>query len=203
MSETETQDMAAPDVDVQGKGLNEGRGVDQPTASSAVPTDDSFTAQPEKQLNPGDPNLVGAAPPAEKKSMVDKVKDLFGGVKKDHHHSPHSSAGSGVGATPESSPYGTTSGDGFTGHSLDPTGPPVGNDFGKDEGHKKASSGAPGPWPHPTNPRGETNAHGGATLTDNQGHLNPGPQEDSVKKEGFLSKIMDKLHNLKSPKNKQ
>lgn len=52
--------------------------------------------------------------------------------------------------------------------------------------------------PQPTNPTGVTNAQGGAILGDH-GNLHEGPRDDTVKKEGFVSKIMDKLH---SPKGK-
>lgn len=51
----------------------------------------------------------------------------------------------------------------------------------------------------PTNPTGMTNAQGGAVLGDHHGNVHQGPRDDTVKKEGFVSKIMDKLH---SPKNK-
>jgi hypothetical protein len=50
-----------------------------------------------------------------------------------------------------------------------------------------------------TNPTGVTNAQGGAVLGDNQGNVHEGPRDDIEKKEGFVSKIMDKLH---SPKGK-
>ena len=51
----------------------------------------------------------------------------------------------------------------------------------------------------PTNPTGVTNAQGGAVLADHQGIVHEGPRDDTEKKEGFMSKIMDKLH---SPKGK-
>jgi hypothetical protein len=51
----------------------------------------------------------------------------------------------------------------------------------------------------PTNPTGVTNAQGGAVLGDHQGNVYEGPRDDIEKKEGFVSKIMDKLH---SPKGK-
>lgn len=198
--------MATADVNVNGRDYNENRGLGQPAPSSAVPSDGKHTAQPERGLEPGNPNLTGGTPPAEKKGMADKVKGLLGGVRKGHHNKTGSAVGSGVGHTPESSPYGTAAGNEYTGHSLDPTAAPVGNNFrqeGRNDENKKTLSGSPGPWPHPTNPRapmGHTNAHGGATLSDEHGNLHPGPQADSVKKEGFLSKIMDKLHTPRSPK---
>lgn len=59
-----------------------------------------------------------------------------------------------------------------------------------------------GGWPHPTDPRtvpgGVTNDQGGAVLTDAHGNLAEGPRDDNVKKEGFMGKIMDKLHSPKS-----
>lgn len=54
-------------------------------------------------------------------------------------------------------------------------------------------------YPQPTNPTGVTNAQGGAVLGDHHGNAHQGPRDDTVKKEGFVSKIMDKLH---SPKGK-
>jgi len=53
--------------------------------------------------------------------------------------------------------------------------------------------------PQPTNPTGVTNEQGGAALGDPHGNVHEGPRDDNVKKEGFMSKIMDKLH---SPKGK-
>ena len=194
--------MATADVNVNGRDYNDGRGLGQPAPSSAVPADGLHTAQPERELKTGNPNLVGSAAPAEKKGIADKVKGLLGGVMKGHQNTTGSAVGSGVGNTPESSPYGTAAGNEFTGHSLDPTAAPVGNNFRQDENKKTTL----GPWPHPTNPRypmGHTNADGGATLTDEHGNLHPGPQQDSVKKEGFFSKIMDKLHSPRSPKSEQ
>lgn len=186
---------------------NEDRGVGQPAPWSAEPSDGLHTAQPERGLEPGNPNLTGATPTAEKKGMADKVKGLLGSVMKGHQSKTESAVGSGVGHTPESSPHGTAASNEYTGHSaLDPTAAPAGNNFrqeGRRSENKKTSSGSPGPWPHPTNPRspmGHTNTHGGATLTDEHGNLQQGPQADSVKKEGFMSKIMDKLHSPRSPK---
>jgi hypothetical protein len=39
---------------------------------------------------------------------------------------------------------------------------------------------------------------GTTTFTDSQGNLQEGPREDNVKKEGLMSKIMDKLHHNSS-----
>lgn len=181
------------------------RGLDQPTATSAVPSDGAHTTQPERGLEPGDSNLIGAKPAAEKQGIADKVKGLLGGVMKGRHDRAGSGSGSGVGSgvghSSESTPHGTAAhANEYTGHTLDPTAVPAGSNFDQ----KKGSSGSsPGPWPHPTNPRahtGHTNAHGGATLSDEHGNLHPGPESDSVKKEGFISKIMDKLHSPRSPK---
>jgi hypothetical protein len=169
----------------------EERGVGQPADKSALPTGDSYTSQPERNLQPGDPNLVGGAPPAEKKGMAEKVKGLFGGMKKGHHEDTHSAVGSGVGHTPESSPYGTGSGDEYTGRSLDPTGAP-----GRDGEFRDEDASDEG-VPHPTNPQGVTNEQGGAALTDEHGNLKPGPHQNAVKREGVLSKIKDKLHGSK------
>jgi hypothetical protein len=187
--------MAMATADARGRDYNENRELDEPTLTSAVPSEGTHTTQPERGLEPGNPNLVGAKPAAEKQGVADKVKGLLGGVMKGHHNKTGSPVGSGVGHTPESASE-------YTGHSLDPTAAPVGNNFSQ-EGDKKTISGSPGPWPHPTNPRaptGHTDAHGGATLSDEHGNLHPGPKADSVKKEGFLSKIMDKLHSPRSPK---
>lgn len=191
--------MADADVDFKGRESNEDRGLGQPSPTSAVPAEGAFTEQPERDLKPGNPSLVGAAPPAAKKGMVDRVKGLFEGVKKGHHGQQTTSAvGSGVGHTPDSSPYGTAAHNPeFTGHSLDPTAAPAGNNF------KPQGARSPGPWPHPTNPRspaGHTNSQGGAVLADEHGNVHPGPREDSAKKEGFLSKIKEKLHSPRSPK---
>lgn len=196
------------DVYVNGRDYNDSRGLEQPAPSSGVPSDGLHTVQPERGLEPGNPNLSGAAPQVEKKGMADKVKGLLGGVMKGHHDKTGSAVASSVGHTPESSLHGTGAGNEYTGHSLDPTAAPVGNNFrqqGSNDENKRTRSGSPGPWPHPTNPRSpmrHTNAHSGATLSDDRGNLQPGPQEDSVKKEGFLSKIMDKLHSPRSPKSK-
>ncbi len=38
-------------------------------------------------------------------------------------------------------------------------------------------------------------AAGPTTFTDSQGNLQEGPRDDNVKKEGLMSKIMDKLHH--------
>lgn len=66
-------------------------------------------------------------------------------------------------------------------------------------GYDQAASGDPQPQPQPMNPTGATNAEGGAVLQDHHGKVHEGPRDDTVKKEGFVSKIMDKLH---SPKGK-
>jgi hypothetical protein len=62
-------------------------------------------------------------------------------------------------------------------------------------------TGLPNPFagPQPTNPTGVTNSEGGAVLGDQHGNVYEGPRDDNEKKEGFVSKIMDKLH---SPKGK-
>lgn len=39
---------------------------------------------------------------------------------------------------------------------------------------------------------------GATTVTDSQGNLQEGPRDDNVKKEGLMSKIMDKLHHNSS-----
>ncbi len=41
-------------------------------------------------------------------------------------------------------------------------------------------------------------AAGATTFTDSQGNLQEGPRDDNVKKEGLMSKIMDKLHHNSS-----
>lgn len=41
-------------------------------------------------------------------------------------------------------------------------------------------------------------AAGATTVTDSQGNLQEGPRDDNVKKEGLMSKIMDKLHHNSS-----
>lgn len=60
-------------------------------------------------------------------------------------------------------------------------------------GGRRSSDQSPSAWPRPTNPTAVTNTNGGATLTDHQGHVQEGPRDDSVKKEGFLAKIKEKL----------
>lgn len=185
-------------TDVHGREVNENRGLDEPTVTSAAPSGGTHTTQPERGLEPGSPSLAGAKPAAEKQGMADKVKGFLGGIMKGHHNK----TGSPAGHAPESTPHGAAATNEYTGHSLDPTAAPVGDNF-KQEGDKKTRSGSPGPWPHPTDPRvrtGHTEAHGEATLSDEHGNQHPGPQADSVKKEGFLSKIMDKLHSPRSPK---
>ena len=173
-------------------------GIGQPANTSALPTRDNRTSQPERDLQPGDPNLVGGAPAEKKKGMAEKVKGLFHGMKGHQEPDEDSAVGSGVGRTPESSPYGTGATDpDHTGHSIDPTGAPAGAAFG--------NRGAP-PDAHPdasdentasTTPQGVTNDQGGAALTDEHGNLKPGPAQDDVKHEGILSKIKDKLHGSK------
>lgn len=66
--------------DLDGQGYDDEERVR--AVSFAAPTADSFTSQPERDLQPGDPNLTGGAPPDEKKTMAEKVKGLF---KKGHH----------------------------------------------------------------------------------------------------------------------
>lgn len=124
--------------------------------------------------------------------MAEKVKGLFGGMKKGHHEEiPDSTVGSGVGHTPESSPYGTNVTDAeYKGQqSLDPTGPDTAggagfrnDDIARDERPEFA---------------GTTNDQGGAALTDENGNLKPGPHQDAVKREGIFSKIKDKMHGSK------
>ena len=163
-----------------------------PAEKIALPSEDTHTSQPERNLQPGDPNLVGGAPPAEKKGMADKVKGLFGGMKKGHHEADTDSAvGSGVGHTPDASPYGTPDGDDYNGRSLDPTGAPAGaSEFRSEDATDDGV-------PHPTDPEGVTNDQGGAALTDEKGNLKPGPHQKAVKREGIVSKIKDKLHGSK------
>jgi hypothetical protein len=187
----ETKNLNMADTDVA---FNEDRGLGQPGASSAVPAAGAHTEQPERELKPGNSNLTGGAPAGPKKGLVDKVKDLFDGVKKGRHNNTGSAVGSGVGYSPDSSPYGTAADNqGFSGRALDPTAAPAGNNF------RQQGAGSPGPWPHPTNPR-HSHGQGGATLTGEHSNLYPGPQDDGVKKEGFLSKIKDKLHSPRSPR---
>ena len=169
-------------MDGQGYEEEGERGIGQPADRSALPTGDSYTSQPERGLQPGDPNLSGGDPPAEKKGMAEKVKGLFGGMKKGHHDDTDSAVGSGVGHTPESSPYGTGAGDDYTAQSLDPTRAPGGefsNQNASDEG-----------VPHSTNEQ-----QGGAALTDEHGNLKS--HQDAVKREGIISKIKDKVHGSK------
>lgn len=59
-------------------------------------------------------------------------------------------------------------------------------------GGRRSSDQSPSAWPRPTNPMAGTNTNGGAPLTD---HVQEGPRDDSVKKEGFLAKIKEKLHS--------
>lgn len=187
MRETENLDMADATAAFDERTSTEDRGV-------AVPAASAHTEQPERLLEPGNPNLAGAGQPsaAKKPGMMDKVKGLFEDAKKGYNQK----TGSGAGHSPDPSPYGTAADtQEYGGHSLDPTAAPVGDNF-KQQGAK-----SPGPWPHPTDPRvGHTNAQGGATLADEHGNLHPGPQDDGVKKEGFMAKIMDKLHSPRSPK---
>lgn len=73
--------------------------------------------------------------------------------------------------------------------------------------HGRATHNHPTGLPNPNavaggyggNPTGVTNAQGGAVLGDHRGNVYEGPRDDNEKKEGFMSKIMDKLH---SPKGK-
>jgi hypothetical protein len=248
----------------------------RPLQTSAEPTGVAHTRQPEKDLQPGDPNLTGAAPVSEKKGIADKVKGLLGGHKQQQQHgnvTDHTqqhqpgvygdatpgtgttdtkvgcldkikgmAAGAGghghtQGNTPvhtqEHTPGSTTespySSQGAAptgvGHNLDPTGPAPGQaghqafEHGRTERSPYDSVGAGpgsspdfnggtnvnssaavhGGWPQPTNPVGLTNSQGGAVLGDRHGNVHEGPRDDTVKKEGFISKIMDKLH---SPKGK-
>lgn len=248
----------------------------RPLQTSAEPTGVAHTRQPEKDLQPGDPNLMGAAPVSEKKGIADKVKGLLGGHKQqqqhgnvtDHtqQHQPgvYGDATPGTGSTEtkvgcldkikglaagagghghtqgnspvhtqEHTPGSTTespySSQGVAptgvGHNLDPTGPAPGQagpqafEHGRTERSPYDSVGAGpgtspdfnggtnvnssaavhGGWPQPTNPVGSTNSQGGAVLGDRHGNVHEGPRDDTVKKEGFMSKIMDKLH---SPKGK-
>ncbi|KAG0590551.1 hypothetical protein M758_1G098000 [Ceratodon purpureus] len=76
-----------------------------------------------------------------------------------------------------------------------PTGLP--NPFSQPNSNAAGTQGYGGA--QPTNPTGMTNAQGGAVLGDHQGNAYEGPRDDIEKKEGFVSKIMDKLH---SPKGK-
>lgn len=115
----------------------------------------------------GDLNLVGVVFLVEKKSMVNKVKDLFGGVKKDYYYLFYLSVGFGVGVMFEFSFYGIIFGDGFMGYFLDFIGLLVGNDFGKDEGYKKVSLGVLGFWLYFINFWGEMNVYGGVIFIDN------------------------------------
>lgn len=54
-------------------------------ASPAINADGATTTQPERDLQPGDPNLLGAAPAEEKKGIKGRVKGLIGrhGRRKD------------------------------------------------------------------------------------------------------------------------
>jgi hypothetical protein len=66
-------------------------------------------------------------------------------------------------------------------------------------GYSNPSSAVGYGHPQPTNPTGVTNAAGGAVLGDHHGNIHEGPRDDGVKKEGVVSKLMDKLH--KKPAN--
>lgn len=193
VEEDRNLDMADTTAAFDERTSTEDRGV-------AVPAASSHTEHPERLLEPGNPNLAGAGQPATARTpgMMDKVKGLFEDAKKGYNQK----TGSGAGHSPDPSPYGTAADtQGYGGHSLDPTAAPVGDNFKQQPAVKSPRAKSPGPWPHPTDPRvGHTNAQGGATLADEHGNLHPGPRDDGVKKEGFMSKIMDKLHTPRSPK---
>jgi len=247
-------------------------GIGQPSSASATPTGDAHTAQPERDLEPGNPNLTGAAPPAEKRGIADKVKGMLGSAGGHHHkqnndasvgglprpqapvfgddnnnnnntggsrsdtkvgcldrikgkvqgHHRNSAQGTSGGpaifsrSSSSSSSSSSNSGSGvpLTSFHLDPTGPPpLEEDLNSREnaqstemngggrhhrtniGGRRSSDQSPSAWPRPTNPMAGTNTNGGATLNDHQGHVQEGPRDDSVKKEGFLAKIKEKLHS--------
>jgi len=150
-------------------------GQGQKRSTSSKPTGNAYTAHPERDLQAGDPNLVGGAPPEPKKTMAEKVKGLFKGHHRDDEEDKDSAVGSGVGHTPEASPYGTVdTGNNLSGNAVDSTAP------GKEESDVQ--------------PQGET---GSDALTDHQGNLKPGPHTDSVKRDTVFSKIKDKLHGSK------
>lgn len=99
-------------------------GQGQKRSTSSKPTGDAFTAHPERDLQAGDPNFVGAAQPEPKKKMTEKVKGMFKGHHRDDEEDTDSAVGSGVGHTPEASPYGTTDGgNDALGNVMDPTAP--------------------------------------------------------------------------------
>jgi len=109
--------LSSDDVDGQG----------HKRSTSSKPTGDAYTAHPERDLQAGDPNLVGGAPPEPKKKMTEKVKGLFKGHHGDDDEDTNSAVGSGVGHTPEASPYGTAdAGNGSSGSVVDPTAPGTG-----------------------------------------------------------------------------
>lgn len=80
-------------------------GIGQPSSTSAAPTTDVHTAQPERDLEPGNPNLTGAAPPAEKRGIADKVKGMLGSGG-GHHHKQNSDASVGGLPRPQAPVFG-------------------------------------------------------------------------------------------------
>jgi len=154
---------------------NLAEGLEDKRSTSSKPTGDEYTAHPERDLQAGDSNLGGGVPPEPKKTMAEKVKGLFKGHHRDDEEDTDSAIGSGVGHTPEASPYGTVdTGNELSGNVMDPT--------------------APGTEGSDVQSQGET---AGEALTDHQGNLKPGPHTDSVKRETVFSKIKDKLHSSK------
>lgn len=89
-------------------------------------------------------------------------------------------------------------GTGYEPHSTQAGGYGV-NDLNQADGYGNPNMAGGYSGAQPTNPTGVTNAAGGAVLGDHHGNIHEGPRDDGVKKEGVVSKLMDKLH--KKPAN--
>ncbi|KAH9543668.1 hypothetical protein CY35_13G077300 [Sphagnum magellanicum] len=104
----------------------------------------------------------------------------------------YTGAGAPGGAAGHDNNYNQQTGTGYTG-----AGAPGAGGGGYGGNGNKQSTGLSGGWPQPTPPGGASHAPqggpaaGATTFTDPQGN-------DNVKKEGFVSKIMDKIHSPKT-----
>ncbi len=84
-------------------------------------------------------------------------------------------------------------GTGYTGAGAPGTG---GGGYGGDG--NRQSTGPSGGWPQPTPPGGATHAPQGGPGAGATNFTDPQGNNGNVKKEGFVSKIMDKIHSPKS-----
>lgn len=160
-------------------------GIGQPSSASAAPTGDAHTAQPERDLEPGNPNLTGAAPAPAKRGIADKVKGMLGSAG-GHHHKQNNDASVGGLPRPQAPVFGDNNNTG--GSRSDTKVGCLDRIKGKVQGHHRNSaqgtSGGPGIFSRSSS-SSSSNSGSGVPLTSfHMDPTGPPPLEEDLNSRG-------------------